>query len=36
MFIEIKYYVECVVKEYKALKTDQIYLKKDQIELLEM
>lgn len=35
MFIEIKYHVESVVKEYKALKTDQIYLKKDQIELLE-
>lgn len=36
MFIEIKYHVECVVEEYKAIKTDQTYLKKDQVELLEM
>lgn len=36
MFIEVNKSVENIMKEHETIKIDHIYLKKDQIELLEM
>lgn len=36
IFTEINDIVECTIKEQKAIKTDRIQLKKDQLELLEL